>query len=103
VALFGLDSSLYFRGMITRRLKVEGRVQGVGFRYHTRLKANDLNIRGTVENQQDGSVLIEACGTEADLNQFIEWCNVGPEMANVQQLTINETSEKSFTHFTILR
>lgn len=41
-----------------------GRVQGVGFRYFVLLKANTLNLTGTVRNQSNGNVEIFAQGQE---------------------------------------
>lgn len=41
-------------------IHVFGRVQGVGFRYYTNMKALELHIKGFVENKPDGSVYIEA-------------------------------------------
>ena len=41
-------------------INVFGKVQGVGFRYYTKLKAEELEVCGTVENRPDGSVLIFA-------------------------------------------
>lgn len=37
---------------------VSGRVQGVGFRWMTKMVAAKLHITGTVANQMDGSVEI---------------------------------------------
>ena len=51
-------------------LKISGRVQNVGFRYHTRKKAQEMGISGFVKNQVDGSVYIEAEGEEEVLAAF---------------------------------
>ena len=44
------------------KMNVQGRVQGVGFRYMTKIVADQLGITGTVKNEDDGSVTIEAAG-----------------------------------------
>ncbi len=67
-------------------IKVYGRVQGVGFRYYTQKKANELGITGFVKNRPDGSVYIEAEGEEDKLELFIDWCEVGPSWAHVTKL-----------------
>lgn len=54
------------------RMNVQGRVQGVGFRYMTKIVADQLGITGTVKNEKDGSVTIEACGDEETIKRFIE-------------------------------
>ncbi|HKI60293.1 MAG TPA: acylphosphatase, partial [Mariprofundaceae bacterium] len=38
------------------RVRIEGRVQGVSFRYYTLQEANRLGIDGWVRNCEDGSV-----------------------------------------------
>lgn len=62
---------------------VEGRVQGVNFRYHTRQTAQRLNVLGWIENAPDGSV--HGCfeGEETDVNALVDWCRTGPPAAKV--------------------
>ena len=43
---------------------VEGRVQGVGFRYWVMRKATELDLRGSATNLPDGSVEVVAEGSE---------------------------------------
>ena len=50
---------------------VSGRVQGVGFRYRTKILAEKLGLKGTVCNLDDGRVEIYAQGTEERLEQFL--------------------------------
>ncbi|KRN74693.1 hypothetical protein IV73_GL001199 [Weissella kandleri] len=60
------------------RMNVFGRVQGVGFRWAARQLAERLNIKGYVVNKDDGSVLIEAQGEQADLRKFMAQVEIGP-------------------------
>ena len=57
-------------------INVTGRVQGVGFRYTTYQLAIEIGLTGTVKNEDDGSVTIEAVGTKEQLDQFLEKLNV---------------------------
>ena len=58
--------------MVTRlRIIFQGRVQGVGFRARARLIAKRYPISGWVRNEPDGTVMLEAQGTEPDLDSFI--------------------------------
>lgn len=58
--------------MITRqRVIFQGRVQGVGFRMRACSCANRLPVTGWVRNEPDGTVMLEAQGTESDLNTFL--------------------------------
>ena len=58
--------------MITRQIRVWGRVQGVGFRFFTHQLAIQLDICGTVQNKMDGSVFVIAQGQEKAVTRFIE-------------------------------
>ena len=52
---------------------VAGRVQGVGFRYATRSRALELGLVGFARNLDDGTVEIEAEGSDDALSQFRRW------------------------------
>lgn len=67
-------------------LTVYGKVQGVGFRYYTKKKADELNISGIVKNKPNGTVYIEAEGDISELKTFIDWCEIGPEWARVSKI-----------------
>jgi len=82
-------------------IRVEGDVQGVGFRWSARSVAGRLGIRGFVRNEPDGSVYIEAEGEEAALDQFMEWCRRGPGAATVERVTVTEGPVKGSRGFDI--
>lgn len=63
------------------RATVSGRVQGVGFRFTTKQAADELGISGIVRNESDGTVYVEATGSEEKLSQFIEALRKGPSPA----------------------
>ncbi len=65
------------------RIDISGRVQGVGFRYATLVKARSLNLTGWVRNRSDGSVSLEAQGPEQSVSQLLAWCHTGPERSVV--------------------
>jgi acylphosphatase len=48
-----------------------GRVQGVGFRYHTLQVAKQFDLSGYVRNLSDGRVQLEVEGEEAEVNAFL--------------------------------
>jgi acylphosphatase len=82
-------------------IAVYGRVQGVGFRYFTKIKADSLGINGFVKNQTDGSVYIEAEGDPDVMNDFIALCRKGPALARVNNLVINESEFAGYDNFQI--
>lgn len=55
--------------------RVTGVVQGVGFRYWTARKADELLLTGTVRNLCDGSVELVAEGPPADVDRMLAWLN----------------------------
>ncbi len=83
------------------KIKVYGKVQGVYFRASTRQKAFELGISGVVKNETDGSVYIEAEGSEKALKHFIAWCNQGPPGAVVDKLEKEEIEPRHFTTFEV--
>ncbi|HBM6120214.1 TPA: acylphosphatase, partial [Enterococcus faecium] len=60
------------------KMNVQGRVQGVGFRYMTKMVADQLGVTGTVKNEDDGSVTIEAIGNDDIIQKFIEEVKKSP-------------------------
>jgi acylphosphatase len=69
------------------RVRYEGDVQGVGFRYSTRKIATQLGVSGGVENLPDGAVHLVAEGPEDLLKQLllqIDVSRLGAYIANKQ-------------------
>lgn len=82
---------------------VTGKVQGVGFRFTTKILADNLDIVGIVKNQADGTVYIEAMGDKENLLTFIERVKASPSPAgNVDHLEIDwEPNIQETTSFDI--
>ena len=79
------------------RLRVEGRVQGVGFRAWTAWRARDLGLRGWVRNRPDGSVELEAEGRPAELSRLREDVRHGPPGARVSSVRDLDPSRDPLT------
>jgi len=81
-------------------LIVEGRVQGVGFRFFSQRISTTNNVNGFVRNLPDGNVEIEAEGENQNINNFIKSIrNDHPyaRVLNIQQIEIPFTGKyKSF-------
>jgi acylphosphatase len=65
------------------RLRVEGRVQGVGFRWYVREAARRLGLAGTVRNLPDGAVEIDAAGAADAISALERAAREGPPGAAV--------------------
>jgi acylphosphatase len=79
--------------MISRRLRISGRVQGVYFRESMRLRAKELKVTGWVRNRSDGTVEAMVQGEADTVEQMIEWARRGPESAQVSNVGIEERDE----------
>ncbi len=77
-----------------RRYRVRGRVQGVGFRYFARLRADELGIAGWVCNRSDGSVEIEAWADGSTLDRFETFLKTGPSHSTVETVECEELSRR---------
>lgn len=62
---------------IRMRFQFFGRVQGVGFRYRARHAADMLRVTGWVRNCWDGSVEMEAQGTEEEIWKLVAMIRQG--------------------------
>ena len=71
---------------VARVFRVEGRVQGVGFRWWTRQQAEELGVRGTVRNLPDGSVEVTAAGKEEQLMKLEHRLKEGPLTSHVSSV-----------------
>ncbi len=81
---------------------VEGRVQGVGFRYFVATLAQDLNLTGWVRNLDNGDVEIVAEGNTLDLERLLTQISVGPSSSKVFKVSADwSAAENKFTSFSI--
>jgi acylphosphatase len=70
-------------------LIVRGKVQGVCFRYYTKKKAIEFNLKGYVKNNYDNdTVEIVVEGNKQDIEKLVLWTNNGPSDAKVEKLDI---------------
>lgn len=83
------------------RIKVKGKVQGVFYRSSAQAKARELGLSGWVQNEDDGSVLMEAEGAEARLEKMLEWCRQGPGAAEVNDVEQQEIEPKGESGFEV--
>jgi acylphosphatase len=72
--------------VVTRRVRVRGRVQGVWYRAWTVEQALALGLDGWVRNRRDGSVEIVARGTAEAVGELVARCRRGPSAARVERV-----------------
>ncbi len=73
--------------------RVRGRVQGVGFRYSAKCRAEDLSLTGWIQNRPDGDVQGCASGHVNRIEAFGDWLWEGPTYANVTHVQIDEIDD----------
>ena len=89
--------------MVTKKISVKGKVQGVNFRNGVKKKADELLIKGEVRNLPDGSVQIIATADELILFQLIDWCYEGSTLAKVDHVDAEDVALAWFDDFRVVR
>ncbi|MBR6664059.1 MAG: acylphosphatase [Alphaproteobacteria bacterium] len=68
-------------------IRIKGRVQGIGFRYWTVKKAQEIGgVSGWVHNAADGSVEVLMRGEEDKIDAMLLACHKGPMLARVDKV-----------------
>jgi acylphosphatase len=81
---------------------VEGRVQGVGFRYFVRSKAQEMKLTGFTRNTPGGDVMVVAEGDQSDLDTLADYLRLGPPLARVRNVVVSKSPfTGQFDSFTI--
>jgi acylphosphatase len=88
--------------MITRRLTIRGRVQGVGYRYALCDEAERLGVTGWVRNRRDGSVEAIAHGEPDRVEELVAWARRGPPGSRVEDVQVDSPHDQGpFARFEI--
>lgn len=80
--------------MVTRRLSIRGRVQGVGYRDALCHEARARGVSGWVRNRTDGSVEALLQGPAERVTQLIAWARTGPPAARVDELQVEAHADE---------
>ncbi|MEE8131501.1 MAG: acylphosphatase [Candidatus Paceibacterota bacterium] len=89
------------------QIKISGLVQGVFLRYSAKQKAEKLGLVGYAKNLENGSVEIVVCPAQRDcgdtaIKEFINWCRIGPDLARVDNIKVDEISFREYNNFQVL-
>jgi acylphosphatase len=83
---------------------IQGRVQGVGFRWFVQREAGELGLRGWVRNTEEGDLEVVAAGEPRDLDELRASLRRGPRGARVDRLVeqhLNESEAEALSSFQI--
>lgn len=70
------------------KITVSGKLRGVGYRQFVQENADTLQIEGTVQNMDDGNVVIHACGLSENLDRLLDVLYNGPKKAVVENVAV---------------
>jgi acylphosphatase len=83
---------------------IQGRVQGVGFRWFVHREASELDLCGWVRNTEDGDVEVVAHGDEQNLAELRASLRRGPRGSRVDRLiehSLNDSEGAGLSSFRI--
>ena len=85
------------------RIEIKGLVQGVGFRPFIYRLATRYKFEGSVENRNDGVVVLLSC-TGKEMSQFVDCIREeAPPASKIESITFDETESNTFDGFTIVK
>ncbi len=91
------------RELIRVRVSIDGRVQGVAYRFFAEKYANRLGLTGWVRNLEDGRVEVLAEGPAAEIETFLDRLREGPSLARVDRFDVRrEKASGEFGSFEIV-
>lgn len=85
--------------MVRKHILFSGRVQGVGFRYHSSVLANNCHLSGWVRNLSSGDVEIEVQGTLLHVERFLFLIGKNDPYIRIEHMEVDdrqELNEKDF-------
>ena len=80
---------------------VQGRVQGVGFRYSAVREAQRLRLNGWVRNAANGDVEVWAEGPRMALELFLKWLHKGPQFSRVDAVEKTDAAPRGYRGFSV--
>jgi acylphosphatase len=85
--------------VVRRRIIVQGRVQGVGFRYSLARAAETRGVTGWAGNRADGTVEAVFEGEPEAVESLVRFSEEGPRGAKVDHVEVLEEEPEGLTRF----
>ena len=83
-------------------VQVQGRVQGVGFRFSALREAQRLSLNGWVRNTSDGDVEAWVEGPPDKLTAFCVWLHKGPPFSRVDKVIEEDVKPRGYKDMRII-
>lgn len=83
-------------------VRIEGRVQGVGYRAWTETEARRRGLAGWVRNRRDGSVDALIAGAAAEVEAMLDAFRAGPSGSRVDSVSTEEAESPQQNGFSVL-
>ena len=88
--------------VLTLKIIITGRVQGVGYRWFARERAQEFELTGYVKNLASGDVEVVAQGREEHVWKLTNILRQGPSFSKVIDLNITVLSDEPvYNHFEV--
>lgn len=68
------------------RITVRGKIQGVSYRAFAKEQAEKLHLEGTIQNNSDGTIIIDISGIPDILEEFIDALYEGSPKSHVESI-----------------
>ncbi len=88
--------------MICIRVRVSGRVQGVGYRHFTTIHAKELEVAGWVRNLPGGGVEALLQGEKQKVGELLNQMKTGPAQTLVSGMDISEVRCQEMEEFKVV-
>ncbi len=83
------------------RVVIQGHVQGVGFRWSVRSKAQSAGVAGWARNCSDGSLEAAFEGEDEAVQRLVSFCEQGPRGADVERVETHEEQPEGASGFEV--
>lgn len=87
---------------VKMRILIEGRLQGMNFRYHTQQQAQKLGVTGFIRTLSDGRIEIVVQGEEDQVAKMLEWCQQEPQSSQIKTILYRyDEQTEQFSDFVV--
>lgn len=87
---------------VKMRILIEGRLQGINFRYHTQQQAQKLGVTGFIRTLSDGRTEIVVQGDENQVTKMLDWCQQEPQSSQIKTILYRyDEQTEQFSDFAV--